>query len=437
MFVKPMRCLIIMFVIVSFTVVCPGKVKGDIYFVDDFEKGPGKWDLVNADKIKILDSGDHKHGKVLCLYSGGEAVYALIKGSAGWTNIRVEGDVYFPDPYFYHYMGLIYHYNVRGSRTDFGSIFILGPFGDTYDKYWDNFQHYLENPPDGFMGNVILVNPHRDSSASRCLYSEYWVTLKDDTDTIKPKEWGHFKAEVVGPVCHFYVGDMNTPKVTFDYFEYSSGRVGFKPRFIGSECWVDNVKVTSIKELSYKGPMKPEGITYHPEKLITRWNVIGPFSKRITEIERDGYSPQKEYLFNNQAYKWEPFKTDARGCVVSGRVCRRFNGRNIAYFYSEIFSSEKKDVTLEFSATHPLVIWVNNVLAGNIKAQFSAWFDFWENLAHKGEKVKVTLNPGKNQLLVLARGARYGGDGFYACCTMEPQAKEDKIDKPRQSPADR
>lgn len=391
-----------------------GEIKKGIHFYDDFEKGTGKWDFFNPGKFKIIDSGDPAHGKVLSMYSGGPAVYALIKDSDGWTNIRVEGDVFFPF-FYHHYLGFIYNFNVTGKRIDFGSIFLLGPWGEDFAPYYRKYNTYLENPPDDFLGNVVLVNPHRDMNASRLLYSEYWVTLNGEK-AVKPGEWHRFKAEVFGPVCHFYVDDMNTPKVTYDLFEFSSGRVGFKPRFVGSETRLDNITVTSIKELSYTGPPLPAGRNYEPGKLLTRWDAIGPFSRRMKEIETDGYLPGKSYRYNNVEMKWRPFEADARGCVATGRITEYYSGEWSAYFHTELRSETEKEVTLHFSSTNGLGIWLNNTFLRIVGGQFTIWPDFRTNPDHQAVKFKVTLKPGVNHLVVMVKGGRYGGDGFYASC---------------------
>jgi hypothetical protein len=178
-----------------------------ISFQDDFEKGMDKWDLVNPPKVRIIESGDSGHGKVLALYAGAP-VHALIKDSERWTNIKIEGDVLFPENE-HNYMGLIYNYNVNGSRADYGCIYIKGN------------------------GSYIRVNPHRDYQVSRTIYEEYKTALTG-LSAIIPGQWQHFKAEIMGSICHFYVGDMETPKITFNFHEYTSGQVGFEPRVYGS-----------------------------------------------------------------------------------------------------------------------------------------------------------------------------------------------------------
>ena len=65
MLFKQIKCLATILIIIGLFA-CTSTSKGnngDIYFEDDFETGLEKWDLVNVDKIKIVDSGDPEHGK--------------------------------------------------------------------------------------------------------------------------------------------------------------------------------------------------------------------------------------------------------------------------------------------------------------------------------------------------------------------------------------
>ncbi len=358
-----------------------------ILFSDDFESGALKWDLVNADKIRIVDSGDSDHKNVMALFPGGQTVYALIKNSQGWTNYKIEGDVFFPED-FHNYMGLIYHYNVRRARTDFGSIYIKGN------------------------NSYLRVNPHRDGNASRTLYEEYKTPLIEES-AIRIGEWQHFKAEVMGSVCHFYVGDMERPKVTYNFLEFDSGRVGFKPRIYGSECWIDNIEVASISSFHYQGPILPEKIQYSPETLITHWDVIGPFHSRVTEIEQDGFLPDRSHRETQYMRNWESFHADGRGCVVAGRVCGFNNWRRVVYFHCEVHSDQTRDGKLMFSTRNDLTVWVNGVLAGQIKQMDYCWHDFMDNPEHAGDVLMIRLKTGQNQILVLVQGGRYAGDGFY------------------------
>ena len=379
----------IIYLIIVLTIVSRSSLMADerVLFSDDFESGALKWDLVNADKIRIVDSGDSDYKNVMALFPGGQTVYALIKNSEGWTNYRIEGDVLFPED-FHNYMGLIYHYNVRGTRTDFGSIYIKGN------------------------NSYIRVNPHRDGNASRTLYEEYKTPLTVES-AIRIGEWQHFKAEVMGSVCHFYVGDMERPKVTYNFLEFDSGRVGFKPRVYGSECWIDNIEVTSISAFEYQGPVLPKSIQYSPETLITDWNVIGPFHNRITEIEQDGYVPDRSYRETQYTRNWESFHADGRGCVVAGRICGFNNWRRIAYFHCEVHADQTRDAKLMFSTRNDLTVWVNGVMAGQIRQMDYCWYDFMDNPEHAGSELMIRLNSGTNQILVLVQGGRYAGDGFY------------------------
>ena len=151
------------------------------------------------------------------------------------------------------------------------------------------------------------MNPWRDANASRLLYEEYKTPLKD-SEAIRINSWHRFKVEVMGTVCHFYVNDMNTPKIVFDLLELTSGMIGFKPRIVGTEVWIDNIKVSSIDKLSYHGEKIP-AIAYQPEMLLTNWQVLGPFSKPNESIEH-----------LTTVANWKPFNTDARGAVITARI---------------------------------------------------------------------------------------------------------------------
>jgi hypothetical protein len=383
--------LIIAVLIVSCTKSTTTNVKEKIFFMDDFGQGISidKWDLINSPKIQVVESNDPNHGKVLSLHPGAP-VHALIKGSGSWAGIKIEGDVLFPEDE-HNYMGLIYNYNVRGTRVDYGCIYIKGN------------------------GSYIRVNPHRDYQVSRTIYEEYKTVLSGNSAIIIGK-WQHFKAEVMGSICHFYVGDMETPKVTFRFFEFSSGRLGFEPRIYGSHCWLDNITVRSIDEFSYKGPILPPHILYKPRRLISKWDVIGPFRRRKAEIEKDPYSPGKVYPVYKRQYTWKPFNVDGRGCVVSGRIFEFAGQKWLAYFHSEIFADRKKTVKIQFSTTNGLTVWLNGHPVGEVEPTYNAWYDFWENPAHKGGELEVKLEEGVNHLLIRAKGVgrKYSGDGFFA-----------------------
>src|SRR5699024_1794857 len=106
----------------------------------------------------------------------------LLKGSEGFHNVQIEGDVLFPDS-LNSYFGVIYNYTVRDSRNDYGSIYIKGN------------------------ENYLWANPHRNGNVSRELYNDYKVPI-GHTDAISIGKWQHFKVEIIDAVCHFYVGDM-------------------------------------------------------------------------------------------------------------------------------------------------------------------------------------------------------------------------------------
>ena len=358
-------------------------------FEDDFEDDLSKWQLNNPEKIRIIDSGDRQHGKVLEMHPGGPNTFALIKGSENWKGAIVEGDVLFPEN-DHNYLGFIYNYQVNGVRADYGCIYIKGN------------------------SSYVRVNPHRDAHVSRILYDEYRTQLTGQ-DTIIAGKWQHFKAEVKDSVCHFYVGDMTTPKVTFPFFEFSSGKIGFEPRVIGSEVWIDNIKVQPLKELTFKGH-QPQNIDYKKEHLLTQWQAIGPFRQIHEAIEKEGFVPTQTYKAHNTSYHWQPFQTDGRGCVVGGKILEWVSLKIHAYFHTNIAAKNNQKATLHFSTTNDLVVWLNGEKIGEIEGKFKAWYDLLDNPKHAGQKLEIVLKKGNNSLMILEKGMGwdgYAGDGFF------------------------
>ena len=94
-------------------------------FQDDFEKGLQHWDLSNPGKFVLYTTKDRRHQKIIRLVPGGHNTYMLLKGSENFKSVSIEGDVLFPDT-LNSYFGVIYNYTIRGSRNDYGCIYIKG-----------------------------------------------------------------------------------------------------------------------------------------------------------------------------------------------------------------------------------------------------------------------------------------------------------------------
>ncbi len=363
-------------------------------FQDDFENGLSGWEINANAGVKIIDSGDGSHAKVMALIPDGN-VFALIKNSEKWGPLRLEGEMLFPKNE-HNYLGFIFNYQKNSEREDFGVLYVKGN------------------------GSYIRANPWRDGNVSRLLYEEYRTNLRGD-QAIIIGQWHKFKMEVVGHDCHLYIGNMETPKVTFDLFERSSGKVGFQPRVVGGNVWVDNIKVTAIKALSYQGPKIPN-IEYQSDKLITKWEVLGPFSEPSTEVERSFEQVAKKIKVGRKNHSWQPFLTDRRGAVVTGKVTQYEGPKTVAYFRTTIEASEAKTVTIHFTTTDELTLFLNGTDWGRIyrdgyispKNDWNAWYDFWKNPKHAGRKVPIDLEPGLNQILIKVRNGQFASGGFFA-----------------------
>ena len=356
-------------------------------FREDFESGMERWDVSDPIAIAVFDSGDPEHGKVLRMAPADARLHALIRGSERWGRYRIEGDVLFPDD-VHNYLGFIYNFRESEERVDLGSIYIKGN------------------------GSYIRVNPRRDWNPARAIYEEFRTPLTGD-DAIRIGKWQRFAAEVVGRSCHFYVGDMETPKVTFDFYEYDSGQAGFKPRVVGGPVWIDNIRVVSVADLSYQGPQQPPGIDYKTQELVTQWDVLGPVSRTIEELENAGSYGDVTYAVDGEDHQWRSFDTDPRGAIVTGRVIDYVGSRTVAYFKTSIHV-EGTSARLQFSTVDNLAIWVNGVFDGYLARDEFAWFDFGRNPEHPRTSWSVPLSHGENDVVIRVRGGQYATGGFFA-----------------------
>lgn len=361
-------------------------------FRDDFESGLARWEVGDSLAIRTIESGDAAHGRVLLLSPAHARLAALIRGSESWPAYRIEGDVLFPTAE-QNYLGLIYDYRDDGRRIDMGSLYIKGN------------------------GSYVRVNPRRDWNPARQLYDELRVTLRG-ADTIRIGEWRHFAAELEGGVCHFYVGDMTTPKVTFDFYEADSGKAGFKPRVVGGPVWLDNVRVTAIERLSWMGPRRPAGIAYAPETLVTDWEVLGPLSRALPRLEGDAAPSGAHFEDAGDRVGWKSFDTDPRGAVLTGRVTEFLGDRTVAYFRTTIRVPEGGRARLEFSSIDDLAVWINDRFEGYGSRGDVAWHDFGRNPDHPATD-RVDLVAGANRVLIRVRGGQYATGGFFARVVTE------------------
>lgn len=376
-------------VIAFLPIVCSAQIQ----FEDNFEGNLSGWELNNTASAKIIDSQDPKQGKVLVLTPNNN-VSALIKNSNQWGALKVEGQLLFPKNE-HNYLGFIYNYKKSTQREDFGLLYVKGN------------------------GSYIRANPWRDGNVSRLLYEEYKTNLEED-QAIKIGKWHAFKMEVINEICHLYINDMKRPKITFEHFELKSGKIGFQPRVTGGGVWIDNIKVTAIKQFNYKGENIP-AIRYEPDSLITKWEVFGPLTKPNLAIERAINYDDISMDINGESLTWENFKTDARGALITGRITEYQGENTVAYFRTLLVAEKDKTVTLHFTTTDELALYINGKDTGRVYRDgyiskgndWNAWYDFWKNPQHKGRQKKISLKKGENQLVVRVRNGQFASGGFF------------------------
>jgi dienelactone hydrolase len=363
-------------------------VTGRVLFDEDFERGLDRWRPVPGERFAAVDSGDPRHRNVFLMRANHAQAFALISGSDQWGSVRVEGEVLFPTDTD-NYMGIVYNFREANGRADYSNIYIKG--NDSY----------------------IRVNPRLDGNPLRTIYEEYQADLTGDS-SIRAGHWQRFKAEIIGSMCHFYVGESQIPKVTFDFPYLKSGAVGFEPRVVGGDVWLDNIRVTAIQQFSYQGPPIPH-VAYEPRQLVTEWQVLGPLAGTLPEVEREAKPSTRTYRESGRSVRWASFPTDARGAVVTAPLIDFYGPRHRAYFYANLKAEREEDVTLLFSTANELFLWLNGEFLGFIYKEDFAWHDFWNNDQHRSRRSQraVHLRPGENHLLILVNGGNYAGGGFF------------------------
>ncbi len=348
----------------------------DALMTERFESGLGRWELYGDGAFTIRPAPAGESGHMLVLSPRGDA-YAVIRGSGRWRGASLEGRMLFPTDAD-SYLGIVYNFQRRGARRDFGLIYVKG--NDSY----------------------LQVNPQRDFNVGRTLYPEYHVELAGRA-AITIGRWQRFRAEIIGDACHFYVGDGTVPELTFEGLELDHGAVGLQPRSVGGEVWVDDIIVRAIDGFSYDGPPRPP-VEYHPERMLTAWQVLGASSRTEDAVARH---PLKF------APRWRDYSTDKRGAVITARIVDYHGPDTVAYFRTVVSKPRRARAVLEFSTVDDLALWVNGRFHWFIPRSHYAWYDFLENPSHAGPRIPIELQAGRNEIVLRTRGGVYASGGFF------------------------
>jgi hypothetical protein len=355
-------------------------------FADDFEGGLNGWTFPKGIGHELVSSGDPTRGTVLSLQTHNRLVVALMPGSEQWGDVRIEGDVLFPED-VHNYLGFVYRYEDSGERTDFGSVYIKGN------------------------GSYIRANPHQDMNVARVLYEEVRTPLTGEA-AIEIGTWQHFALEVVGNEAHLYVGDMERPQITLAFYDGDRGAFGFKPRNPGGAVWIDAVRVTRIDGFTYRGRPIPD-IAYDPEGLVTQWHALGPLTRFYAEVETEAFDPDLAIEDGDRTAGWRPFEADVRGAVLTGKVTQYEGPRRIAYFHATVHSESERDAPFQLSSVDDLALWINGRFVGFLSRSSLAWWDFRTSEEHRGRQGSIRLGKGENHILVRVVGGTYATGGFF------------------------
>jgi hypothetical protein len=348
---------------------------------ENFESDLAAWSRVNVERIEIVADPAAPDNHVIQLTpEKGEYTHAIYDASKDWSHLRIEGRFLFPTEGD-GYLGLIYNYQERDGRKDFGCIYVKSN------------------------GNYIRVSPHHDGNPSWRLYEELKVELAG-ARRIEVGRWYQFRLDVVGHRAQLFLVDMETPILIFDWL-HDHGAFGLEARpGGGAPVWVDDLKVTQLDERDDPGP--PTELVGQSTDLVTGWEIQGPFD----EAEARPYEAAIKHLDETG---WRDKSTDERGAVIAAfDFDINSSPRSVVYLRTKVSSPNMGSRQLALSTANRLQIWVNGEYLAEVEPTNHIWSDFLTDPAHTGTRLDIELQPGENEIVIRLDGDRFAGGGFLA-----------------------
>ena len=354
---------------------------GGLLVDERFETDLAAWSRVNEKRIEIVADPETPGNHVLQLDpEKGEYTHAIYQASREWSHLRIDGSFLFPTEGD-GYLGLIYNYQEREGRKDFGCIYVKSN------------------------GNYIRVSPHHDGNPSWRLYEEMKVELSG-AQRIEVRAWYRFRLDVIGHRARLYLVDTETPVVTFDWL-HNHGAFGLEARpGGGAPVWVDDLRVTRLDEGGDPGP--PPDLVERSAGLLTEWEIQGPFDEEQAPPDEAGIQHLDETA-------WRRKPTDQRGAVIAALDFDvNSSPRSVVYLKTTISSPKMVARQLAISTVNKLQVWVNGDSLAEVEPTNYIWSDFLTNPTHAGTRLDIELQPGENEIVIRFDGHRFAGGGLFA-----------------------
>ncbi len=223
------------------------------------------------------------------------------------------------------------------------------------------------------------------------------------------------KGPAMGKVTAFAAGaDGKSLSASLDGYasEFEISSLSLSDVILGEGPATIRFRITGKNEKARGAEMAFIGMSLKPAspRFVTEWNLIGPFDAPDMSFLQVAYPPEKEIAFQKHysgkggaEVGWKKASARPTGPMNLNDVFQP-NEQVIAYGLVYVHSPDKRSAHILLGSDDGVRVWVNDELVHT-------------NPAYRGhypdqDKVKVTLQPGWNKVLIkILQGG--GGWGFY------------------------
>ena len=264
----------------------------------------------------------------------------------------------------------------------------------------NNFEYIYFQPHTSGKWDAVQYDPIFNRSATWQLYNG---TAYQAVADIPARKWFHVKIQVVGDLAKVYLD--NNPNQVLSVklkHDYSSGFIGVCSYHPANFA---NLKVTKLDTVV---SLEPEPTTALKNTYISNWLISEPYNNYNFKIE-------KPFLNDSIANKWQNINAEENYLINLNRYFMKSETKNTVLAKVFIDSRQAQIKNLYFGYSDKIRIYLNSeeLFIGDNSFKESDRYKDRGYLLDKGEKVKLPLVKGENELIMEIAEDKFGW-GFIA-----------------------